>query len=565
MSGQDVGRTLGRRRLAVGFGLAAIAALTLLVAAPAAFAETFTVTTTADGTGTCTVSVCTLREAVEAANSATEPSTIVVPQGTYALTQSAAGSDLKIEGKVTIQGAGASLVKIENASGCECRVLYINSPSVTISGVTISGGSTIENGGDVSFKPNGGGVLRLHGDVLSEGKSGSHGGGLFVEEGALEMFDTTVSGNSASKGGGVFDENDSSEPAVLERDAFFDNSAEEGGGIDIEIAEVAITNSTFNGNGGPSAIGGAILIVVDGNVRLLNDTLSGDIAAPQSGGAEIHATQGQTLSIVNTIVGPAAAGLQGSECVLDINLTSESNIDAGNSCGFQASDGSLNETDPMLEPLADNGGPTKTMALKSTSPAIGAGAKAPCPAIDQRGVTRPQPGDASCDIGAYEYNVPGGGEQPTPIPTPTPTPTPTTPTTTTKPAAVCSKVMAKATSFKPKFRPGPVVPGVRVRLAAGQPSVLSVKATLLWQEAGKARTTGLGSLTVDINRWRRVRFAIPASLRDQLPLGTPVSVKLRISATPKGQNGCSATLTNRTIQASVVEVFPHAVQFKRSR
>jgi CSLREA domain-containing protein len=530
----------------------------LLLVAPVAFAETFTVTTTADESGSCSASECTLREAVEAANSATEPSTIVVPEGTYALTKPAVGSDLTIEGEVTIQGAGAGLVRIENASGCECRVLYINSSSATISGVTISGGSTTEEGGDISFEPSGGGVLRLEADVISEGESGSAGGGLYVEEGALEMFDTTVSANSAEKGGGVFDENDSSEPAVLERDTFVGNSAEEGGGIDIEIAEVSITNSTFSGNGGAAAIGGAILIVSDGNVSLLNDTLSGDMAAPQSGGAEIHATQGQQLHIVNTIVGPAAAGLAGSECFLDINLTSESNIDAGNSCGFQASDGSLNETDPMLEPLADNGGPTKTMALRATSPAISAGAKTPCPAIDQRGVTRPQPGDGSCDIGAYEYNVPGGGEQPTP------TPTPVTPTTTTKLAPVCPKVAAKATSFKPKVRPGPVVPGVRVRLAAGQPSRLSVKATLVWKEAGKSRTTDLGSLTVDINSWRRVRFSIPASLRDQLPLGTPVSMTLRILATPKGENGCSATLTNRTIQAHVVKVFPHAVQFQRS-
>jgi CSLREA domain-containing protein len=537
-----------------------VAASTSLLAASAASAETFTVTTTADGSGSCTSSLCTLREAVEAGNAASEPSTIVVPQGKYALTQSEAGSDLTIEGEMTIQGAGANLVKIEHASGCECRVLFINSPAATISGATISGGSTIEEGGDISFEPSGGGVLRLEADVISEGVSERAGGGIYVEEGALEMFDTTVSGNRAERGGGVFDENDSSEPAVLERDTFADNSAEEGGGIDIEIAEVSITNSTFNGNGSPTGIGGAILIVEDGNVSLLNDTLSGDIATPQTGGAEIHATEGQQLNIVNTIVGPAAAGLEGSECFLDISQTSESNIDAGNSCGFEASDGSLNETNPMLEPLAENGGPTKTMALKATSPAISAGSKAACPAIDQRGVTRPQPGDASCDIGAYEYNVPGGGEQPTPTPKPTPTPI-----TTTKPATVCPKVKAKATSFKPRKRPGHVVPGVRVRLAAGEPSKLTVKAKLLWREAGKSRTAGLGSLAVNINRWRRVRFPLPASLRDQLPLGSPVSIKLRIMATPKGSKGCSATLTNREVNTHVVKVFPHAVQFERSR
>ena len=55
--------------------------------------------------------------------------------------------------------------------------------------------------------------------------------------------------------------------------------------------------------------------------------------------------------------------------------------------------------------IYNNGGPTQTMALKPTSPAID---KIPlstgdCPKTDQRGVTRPDNGEAFCDIGAYEY------------------------------------------------------------------------------------------------------------------------------------------------------------------
>ena len=80
------------------------------------------------------------------------------------------------------------------------------------------------------------------------------------------------------------------------------------------------------------------------------------------------------------------------------------NLDAGTTCGFSAS-GSVSNTDPMLQPLARNGGPTETMALSPTSPAVDA---IPLGAIgcgttlvsDQRGVSRPQ--GAGCDIGAYE-------------------------------------------------------------------------------------------------------------------------------------------------------------------
>ena len=56
--------------------------------------------------------------------------------------------------------------------------------------------------------------------------------------------------------------------------------------------------------------------------------------------------------------------------------------------------------DALIEPLADNGGPTSTHALQPTSPAIDAADGAACPATDQRGVARPQ--GAGCDVGAFE-------------------------------------------------------------------------------------------------------------------------------------------------------------------
>jgi hypothetical protein len=59
-------------------------------------------------------------------------------------------------------------------------------------------------------------------------------------------------------------------------------------------------------------------------------------------------------------------------------------------------------TEPLLGPLQNNGGPTMTSALLSNSPAINTADNAACPPTDQRGVPRPQ--GPACDIGAYEYN-----------------------------------------------------------------------------------------------------------------------------------------------------------------
>jgi hypothetical protein len=61
---------------------------------------------------------------------------------------------------------------------------------------------------------------------------------------------------------------------------------------------------------------------------------------------------------------------------------------------------------PALQPLANNGGPTQTMALGAGSAAIDAGPSFPivCPVTDQRGDLRPDASEQACDIGAFEFH-----------------------------------------------------------------------------------------------------------------------------------------------------------------
>ena len=60
----------------------------------------------------------------------------------------------------------------------------------------------------------------------------------------------------------------------------------------------------------------------------------------------------------------------------------------------------------VLGPLADNGGPTRTLAIVAASALLDGGNPADCPATDQRGEPRPIDGDGdgspACDIGAFE-------------------------------------------------------------------------------------------------------------------------------------------------------------------
>lgn len=77
--------------------------------------------------------------------------------------------------------------------------------------------------------------------------------------------------------------------------------------------------------------------------------------------------------------------------------------DRGVDCGFTVPTDILN-ANPTLGPLANNGGPTHTIALLPTSPAIDVipVSSGNCTTTDQRGVIRPDNGESSCDIGSYE-------------------------------------------------------------------------------------------------------------------------------------------------------------------
>ena len=88
------------------------------------------------------------------------------------------------------------------------------------------------------------------------------------------------------------------------------------------------------------------------------------------------------ITLTNTIV----ANNGYSDCSGTITSAGY-NLDGGNSCGFTAT-GDLQNTDPLLGPLADNGGPTQTHALLIDSPAIDAGDDSACPSTDQRGFPR---------------------------------------------------------------------------------------------------------------------------------------------------------------------------------
>lgn len=159
---------------------------------------------------------------------------------------------------------------------------------------------------------------------------------------------------------------------------------------------VTVTNSTFSGNSAGSG-GSAILNV--GTLRVTNSTLSGNSTTSpgSSTGGAILTEPGDASTLANTILAGSGNGGNCSGSVTD----GGGNLADDGSCGTvkQVTAAALN-----LGSLADNGGPTQTIALLPGSVAIDV---AGClQSADQRGFARPDAVEPKCDSGAYEFQDP---------------------------------------------------------------------------------------------------------------------------------------------------------------
>jgi hypothetical protein len=139
---------------------------------------------------------------------------------------------------------------------------------------------------------------------------------------------------------------------------------------------------------------------------LVNVTLAYNSAdSGQTGGG--LANHGGSLRLKNSLL--ANNGTNDEPPILDDcsgGLTSlDYNVLMAPNCSIsQATNDQFFVSGPVVNVLADNGGPTQTNALPPGSPAIDAADNHACPATDQRGLARPAFGGLAlrCDVGAFE-------------------------------------------------------------------------------------------------------------------------------------------------------------------
>jgi CSLREA domain-containing protein len=389
---------------------------------------------------------CSLREAIEAANAnqavdacpagsasgedsigfdlGSTPSTITLNQ-TLGELWVADASGLLIDGgeeaDVTLSGNDA------------VRVFFVNEGAkLALKNLTVAHGNNEDpdSGGGGIF--NWGGTLEVTDSTFSDNSSTGWSGGIH-NAGALTVTGSTFSQNSAISGGGITNYGGTLE---VTDSTFSQNSApNRGGGISNELyGTLTVTGSTISQNSAGRTGGG---IANGGALTLANSTISQNSAGRTGGGIVngllMEATNStfyknsasgsgggianyDTATLRNTIVASSTSGGNCTTPITDGDDTIEHplsitdggyNIEDTNTCGFDQANNSKPDTDPLLDPegLQDNGGPTKTVALQATSPAIdsvpeGTNGCATDITTDQRGEARPY--GAACDAGAFE-------------------------------------------------------------------------------------------------------------------------------------------------------------------
>jgi hypothetical protein len=239
--------------------------------------------------------------------------------------------------------------------------------------------------------------------------------------GFLTVLNSTISGNSAGQaldGGGILSGTSFKAPAsvTLINSTISGNSASgAGGGIANYYWGVTIVNSTISGNSAGDAGGG----ISSSGVQISNSTLSGNSAVYGGGIYNVAGQYGGTLETGNTIFNGGASG----ENIVSNGGTVTShgyNVCNDDGGGYLNGPGDQINTDPLLGPLQDNGGPTLTHMLLPGSPAIEAGDPnfTPPPFHDQRGPCFYRVFGRRIDVGSVETRP--GPRCVTPKPRPTP-------------------------------------------------------------------------------------------------------------------------------------------------
>lgn len=320
--------------------------------------------------------------------------------------------ELVVNNSVTIMGLGANVLQVtRDSSAPEFRIFNVTPGHVvTIEDLSITNGV----GPSPFVAPQADRVTHML--TRPEGPNGPQligGGGIYNDHSDLTVTRCGLYFNTSFVGGGMFNNGDTTGGGVLKVNncTLGGNLAAFGGGIfnngaNGGAATATINNCTFSGNAAEGSAAG--IYSYFGSIVVANTTFS------NNDGSTCVANDQGTADIGNTILNANVSGVTIATNPPGVTTSHGYNISSDAADGSLTAVGDQINTDPMLGPVQDNGGPTPTHVPLIGSPAIDQGNRAAILAlltkIDQRGLTRPvnDPavanavgGDGS-DIGAVE-------------------------------------------------------------------------------------------------------------------------------------------------------------------
>lgn len=268
-------------------------------------------------------------------------------------------------GSKNVRGAGIHLQSLQTAVNSRIERTLVSGNSIT-SDFGYGGGLNIE-GGDLDIVDS-----AIIGNSVV-GTTKARAGAVFTGQGVTTVANSTLSGNSidgATSGGGAI---------MLDSDD------------DLVLSSLVLRNSTVTGNSGNNTGGGLYMKRDKQTATAPSATIESSIIAGNQGSSGLDAigTEASTPAAVTT----DHSLIQGSASVGTGTLS------------LDATTLSLWNQDPLLLPLAYNGGSTPTHALAPNSPAINRGTNSQSLANDQRGAPYARVVGATADIGAYELDT----------------------------------------------------------------------------------------------------------------------------------------------------------------
>lgn len=379
--------------------------------------------------------------------------------------------ELLVARSITISGPGLENLAVNGNS--KSRVFHIASgQTATISGLTVTNGNTSDSGGGIyndhavlilsncaitgnlAASNLGGGIhndgsnigratLQINNSLITNNSGGIYNDALQAGAAMLVLTFSTLSNNGPGEAinndgwSCIFCGNGTTSVEITNSSitgnpggAIYSDTGRQNCGGECPVT-ISITNSTINGNGGGirnSTLSDTVVsnsTISNNRTGIYND--NGAIAASihnttlSNNGVEIQSFNAPVAVAISHTIFNVSPGVHSILNDFGTVTSDGYNVSSDDGGGYLNSPGDQINTNPLLGPLQDNGGPTLTHALLPGSPAINAGDPnfVGPPDYDQRGPGYDRVRGGRIDVGAFEVQTP-----PTPTPTPRHTPLP---------------------------------------------------------------------------------------------------------------------------------------------